>query len=272
MPGLAICPLRTPTLPPATHTNCYLVGAGEMIVVDPATPYDDERAELDRALDALAADGRRVVEIWLTHHHLDHIAAAGYLARRLDVPVAAHRETAERIGSQVRVDRVLEHGDSRLLAGSPERSLRAVFTPGHAPGHLCFFEERTGSLIAGDMIAGVGTILVDPSEGDMGAYLDSLRLMKSAKPRVLLPAHGGPIVAVDVVLDGYIAHRLWREKKVVDALVLAGSATPRELVPAVYSDVPSALHGLAERSLLSHLLKLEVDDVAVRDGDSWRLE
>lgn len=266
-PGIALTPLRTPTLPPATHTNCYVVGTGEVVVIDPASPHADERAELDRALDALIAAGGTVVGIWLTHHHGDHVGGVEYLRQRLGVPVAAHEATAARL--RFPVDQQLADGDERVLAGPVPRRLRAVLTPGHAPGHLCFLETETGFLVAGDMVAGVGTILVEPSEGDMRAYLASLERMKALKPTRLLPAHGPVIAEPAVRLDFYIQHRLWREQMVLRALADHGPATPPELVRHAYADVPPLVHPLAERSLVAHLVKLEGDGHAGRDGDTW---
>lgn len=270
-PGIAVCPVRTPTLPPATHTNCYLLGAGRCVAIDPASPYPDEQRALDDAIAAWAARGRPLAEVWLTHHHPDHVGGVVHAARRWGVPVAAHEETARRLAGHVRVDRAIRDGDVVELPGDPPRRVRAVFTPGHAPGHLCFFEETTGALVAGDMVAAVGTIVIDPDEGDMAAYLDSLRRMKALRARYLLPAHGGPIADADAKLDGYIAHRLWREARVVDALAGRGAATAAELIPSVYADVPASLHALAERSLVAHLAKLARDGRVRADGPRWSL-
>jgi glyoxylase-like metal-dependent hydrolase (beta-lactamase superfamily II)/8-oxo-dGTP pyrophosphatase MutT (NUDIX family) len=270
--AVALSPLRTPTLPPATHTNCYVVGDEELVVIDPASPYAEDRDALDEALDRLAADGRRVVEIWLTHHHGDHVGGAAHLAARLGVPIRAHQHTAELLANTIPGIEAIADGEVRVLAGAPERRLRPVFTPGHAPGHLCFLEEVTGFLIAGDMVAGVGTILIDPSEGDMGRYLDSLARMKGLQPRALLPAHGGAIADPEARLDHYTEHRLWREERVVDALRSHGPGTPAELVPVAYADVPAQVYPLAERSLIAHLRKLESDGRARRGDDRWALE
>jgi glyoxylase-like metal-dependent hydrolase (beta-lactamase superfamily II) len=274
VPGVFMTPVRTPTLPPATHTNCYLVGSRDLVVVDPASPYADEQAALDRELDVLLARGHRVVEIWLTHHHGDHVGGAAHLAERLGVPVAAHPRTAELLASRVTrvkrvkrvtIDRLLQDGDTLELAGDPPRRVRAVFTPGHAPGHVCVLEEHTGSLIAGDMVAGVGTIVIEPSEGHMGDYLRSLERMKALAPAVLLPAHGPMVSDVAGKLDEYIGHRLWREQRIVDALCQLGPATPRALVAVAYADVPATIHGLAELSLIAHLIKLVEDGAAIRE-------
>ncbi|WP_428264779.1 MBL fold metallo-hydrolase [Haliangium sp.] len=267
-PGVARCVLRTPTLPPATHTNCYVVGDRELVIIDPASPYPDQVRALDEVIDALAAAGRHVVEIWLTHHHGDHVGGAEHLARRLGVPVAAHPATAERLGLSVEL--VLEDGHRRSLAGEPTCVLTCMYTPGHAPGHLCFFEAGSRDLIAGDMVAGVGTILIDPSEGHMGQYLGSLARMKAARPARLLPAHGEPITDPGAKIDAYVHHRRWREERVATALASHGPATSRALVAHAYADVPAAIHPMAERSLLAHLVKLVEDGRAERSGDTWR--
>jgi glyoxylase-like metal-dependent hydrolase (beta-lactamase superfamily II)/8-oxo-dGTP pyrophosphatase MutT (NUDIX family) len=269
LPGLALAGVRTPTLPPATHTTCDVVGADELVVVDPASPYPEEQAALDAALDELARRGRRVRAIWLTHHHADHVGGAAHLAARLGVPVAAHRATAALVRDRIAVDRELVDGEVEVLPaarGVPERRLRCVFTPGHAPGHHCFLEETSGFCIAGDMVASIGTIVVDPDEGDMAEYLASLARLRALAPRALLPAHGMPITRPIEKLDEYTRHRLWREDQVRAALRAAGRATALELVPRVYQDVPAAMHPLAARSLLAHLLKLVKDGDAVGDG------
>jgi len=268
--GVRVRPLRTPTLPPAAHTACYVVGPAEgqggLVVVDPASPYPDEQLALDAWLDGEAAAGRPVVTIALTHHHGDHVGGAAHLAARLGVPIAAHAETARRLGAEVPVDRLLDDGDV-LEAGGV--TARAVFTPGHAPGHLCF--AVGDALIAGDMVAGVGTILIDPGEGDMAVYLASLARMQALAPARLLPAHGPVILDAPAKLREYVAHRLMREAKVAAALASAGVARASELVPLAYADTPPPLWPLAERSLLAHLGKLERDGRARRDPDGrWR--
>jgi ribonuclease/clavin/mitogillin len=270
-PGIASFAVRTPTLPPATHTSCYVIGDRELVLVDPASPFEDEQQALDRQLADWAAQGRGVVSIWLTHHHGDHVGDARRLADRLGVPVAAHEITAELLRGHVRVDRTLRDGDVMQLAGEPRCALRAVFTPGHAPGHLCFLEEQSGALVAGDMVAGVGTILIEPTQGNMNAYLASLARMKALAPSMLLPAHGPVIAKPEAKIDEYVTHRLWRERRVVDALERLGAAEAAALVPVAYADVPPATFPLAELSLIAHLVKLAEDGRAERAGDVWRL-
>jgi glyoxylase-like metal-dependent hydrolase (beta-lactamase superfamily II)/8-oxo-dGTP pyrophosphatase MutT (NUDIX family) len=268
--AIAISPLLTPTLPPATRTNCLVVGSGELVLVDPATPHPSEREGIARALDQRVAEGQKILEIWLTHHHGDHIGAAEFLSDRYQAPICAHAITAELLAGICRVDRVLADGETRVLAGPIQRELECIFTPGHAPGHLCFYEKHTRAMLVGDMLASVGTILIDPSEGNMGEYLDSLRRIRAKDASFLLPAHGFAISDPAAAIDHYLDHRMMRESRVVKAL---GSepASLATLVKEVYDDTPLALHGLAQRSLWSHLLKLEHEGRAENVDSEWRI-
>jgi glyoxylase-like metal-dependent hydrolase (beta-lactamase superfamily II)/8-oxo-dGTP pyrophosphatase MutT (NUDIX family) len=270
VPWVQMLPLRTPTLPPATHTNSYLVGSGEALLVEPATPYDDE---LERAV-AWVEESRRAgispVALFATHHHRDHVGGARALAARLGLPLWGHRLTAERLAGELRFDRLIDDGERIALDGPVPVTLRAVHTPGHAPGHLCLVEEASGAMIAGDMVAGVGTILVEPNDGDMALYLESLERMRREAPSVLLPAHGWPLHRADAVLAHYVAHRLEREAKVRDALGRhGGPARPMDLVPDAYGDAPKAVWPLAAMSTEAHLIKLERDGAARRTDDGW---
>ncbi len=256
-PGVILFPVRTPTQPPATHTNCYIVGGREVVVIDPASPYEDEQRALDDLVDTLTrGEGRRVREIVVSHLHPDHIGGVEHLRRRLGVPVAAHRTTAEALEGTIHVDRYIEDGDTFRLEGPPDAEWRAVFTPGHARGHLCFFEERTRSLITGDLIVGIGTVVIDPPEGNMVDYLASLARVRALEPTAIFGAHGPAVGSPIAKIDEYIAHRLAREAEIL-AAVSGGAGTPKAVVAAVYKDVPEKLHRLAERSVLAHLEKLE---------------
>lgn len=263
-------PMRTPTLPPATHTNAYLVGTREAVLVEPASPYEDEIANTVAWVAAAARRGIELRALVLTHHHPDHAGGAAALRERLGLPLWAHPATAERLSGAVEVDRMLEHGERIELDGPVPTVLEAVHTPGHAPGHLCFFDAWSRALIAGDMVASVGTILVEPVDGDMAQYLASLAYMRSLNASALLPAHGDPIVDAAGKLDEYIAHRQMREAKVLAALeACSRSASPIELVPVAYDDAPPAVWPLAERALEAHLIKLERDGRVARRADRW---
>lgn len=265
--GLALVSLRTPTLAPATHTNTWVVGRGALTVFDPASPYPEEQEHLLELLDERRASGERVARIVLTHHHHDHVGGAVALARALGVPIAAHETTASLLRGKVPVDETIEDGE-RLSCGG--RTLRARFTPGHAPGHLVFQDLDAGWVVAGDLVAGVGTILIDPRDGELGAYLDSLERVRQDRPTTLLPAHGPALPQGEAVLSFYIAHRHQRTEQIRAALRAVGAASPAELVPAVYADLPESAHEVAAVQISAHLLWLERHGLVTRlDADRF---
>jgi glyoxylase-like metal-dependent hydrolase (beta-lactamase superfamily II) len=172
------------------------------------------------------------------------------------VPVAAHRRTAELLaGRGVEVDRELADGERVVLAGEPPFPLTVLHTPGHAPGHLCFFDETWGSLVAGDMVTGLGTVVIDPPLGDMDAYLASLDKLLALAPETLFPAHGPAIRDAAGKLREVAEHRRWREERVLAAW-RDGVREPAAMLPRVYDDAPREAWPLAERQILAHLDRL----------------
>jgi glyoxylase-like metal-dependent hydrolase (beta-lactamase superfamily II) len=187
------------------------------------------------------------------------------LTRELGLPLWAHEETAVRV--ETPVARRLVDGESIVLAGPVTERWRVLHTPGHAPGHVCLWNDEERAVVVGDMVASVGTILIDPVDGDMRVYLEQLGRLAALEARVALPAHGDPIDDPTVLFRRYVAHRLMREAKVLAAVVKRGGAagTAEELLPDAYDDVSAGIWPIALLSLKAHLKKL-VDEglVSVR--------
>ena len=270
-PNYICFPVRTPTKPPATHTNCYLIYTSQsLLVVDPGSPYEEEQCALATAVDKLLAEGRTLSSILLTHVHPDHVGGVNALREHLgdlrgDIHVWAHQLTAAAL-PDIQVDQMLEDEDVLVLEGEPLISLRVMHTPGHARGHLCLYDERTGTLLSGDNIVGLGSVLIDPPEGNMRDYLRSLeRLRALPNLSVIFGGHGPAIANSYRKIDEYISHRLDREQKVLEA-VHQGSATPKDIVANVYTDVSPKAHAMAERAVLAHLEKLIEDNKVRKSG------
>jgi glyoxylase-like metal-dependent hydrolase (beta-lactamase superfamily II)/8-oxo-dGTP pyrophosphatase MutT (NUDIX family) len=261
-PNYICFPVRTPTRPPATHTCCYLVhNSKEILIFDPGSPYEEEQQALAACVDEMIAEGRQVREIILTHLHPDHIGGVNALKAHLRdaVPVAAHSQTAEAL-TDVHVDRFINDNDVISLEGEPQIHLRALHTPGHALGHLCFHDEQRGVLITGDNIVGLGSVLIDPPQGNMRDYLNSLERMRALPNLTVLFGGHGPAVATPYQkIDEYISHRLEREQNILAAF-RAGATSPKEIVEKVYTDVSPTAYAMAERAVIAHLQKLRDED------------
>ena len=268
-PNYISFPVRTPTRPPATHTNCYVVYSSEEILIfDPGSPYEDEQQALAQFVKGLVNEGRRIKAIVLTHVHPDHVAGVNPLVSALGpgVTVAAHQQTAEGLNGIV-VDQFIEDGGTLRLAGNPTIHLQVLHTPGHARGHLCFHDPDRGILLTGDNIVGLGSVLIDPPEGDMRKYFNSLQRMKSLGGlKVLFGGHGPPMANPYAKIDEYINHRLEREQNILEA-IREGAGTPKEVVARVYTDVSPKAHAMAERAVLAHVEKLEAEKLVTRLGN-----
>ncbi len=264
--GINVLALESSPLGPATHTNCILVGERELYVIDPGAEEEHEFDHLRVQIEHQLALGGRLAAVLLTHSHRDHIGGAEYLRETFGVPVWSHPETNRQLNFDVDGD--LHDGQVIEVAGDPGWRLRCLHTPGHDPGHVCFLEERTRTLLAGDMLAQMGTVIIAPQiEGDMQQYLDSLQRLLTEDIHTIIPAHGLPIGKVKQKIQGTIDHRLAREQKIVTALQ-GGAHTLQQLIAQVYDDVDSSLWPLAEQTLLAHLTRLghSVEDGQVSIG------
>lgn len=238
-------------------TNTYLLGArgaGEVLVVDPGPELDDHRSAVEAAVADLDA---QVAAVVFTHHHADHAEAVGWAG---DWDVDAYAFTPRLIDGAV-----TPLGDSGTLTVGGV-SLEAVHTPGHASDHLCLRVAQTGAVLTGDHVLGRGTTVVAWPDGDMRAYMDSLRRLDSLRATVLYPGHGPALDDPHRVVSDYIAHREERERQVLSALH-DGETTPAAIVARVYADVDPALHPAAERSVRAHLDKLLGEERVLRIVD-----
>jgi glyoxylase-like metal-dependent hydrolase (beta-lactamase superfamily II) len=235
-------------------TNTYVVGApgsGRAVVVDPGP---DDAAHLAAVSAALAARDAECVAVLVTHHHIDHAEAALPWGAHFGVPVAAADPAVAGPGG-----RVLQPGERLELAGTP---IDVVPTPGHTADHLAFRLE-SGAVLVGDHVLGRGTSVVTHPEGDVLAYLESLRRVHDLGPSALYCGHG-PELTEDpgAVLDFYLAHRAYREWQLLD-LLAHGSATVDELVAAVYAEVPREVWPAAAQSTRATLDKLVAEERVV---------
>jgi glyoxylase-like metal-dependent hydrolase (beta-lactamase superfamily II) len=270
--GVHMLPVKTFTLPPATHTNCYVLGRKDLIVVDPATPIEEEQRRLIDYIENLVREGGELKEIWLTHHHKDHIGAVEAVREHFRVPVAAHPETAKALEGKIPIDRMIPNGEVTTLDCTPSPAAKwvALHTPGHARGHLCFYEQNHHSVITGDNVLGLGTVLIAPPEGNMRQYLASLEQLLKLELGIMLPAHGPTVANTRDRIEFYIEHRMARESSIVDALENT-SLTPAEIVPRVYTDAPPYVYPLAEMNVQAHLEKLEEEKRVSHENGRFQL-
>lgn len=240
-------------------TNTYIVGEpGAYAVIDPG-PSD--QAHVDR-IAAIVGDGLRY--ILCTHAHPDHAPGAALLKAATRAPIlGAPSGPNFRSEWQFTPDRTLADGE-RITLG--DTTMKVIHTPGHASNHLCFLLEEDGLLLSGDHINNGSTVVIDPPDGNMKAYLKALEGLLAERFDYILPAHGWVLGFAHDAIRQLIAHRLKREAKVLAAVDAAAPATLDDLVVRVYDDVDPALHPVARRSLLAHIDKLEEDAVVARDA------
>jgi len=252
-----------------TGTGVYIVGRGEVAVIDPGP----DLAEHFDALKAALA-GERVTHVLVTHHHMDHSPLAHPLARAFGAKVhglpapADHGEAAspgleEGADDRFRPDVTLADGD---VIGGPGWTLEAVMTPGHTSNHVCFALKEENALFCGDHIMGWSPTVITPPDGDMGDYFASLAKVRARNFDVLWPTHGAPVREVAPFVDAYVAHRRAREAQILEALD-AGLTTIKTMVPSLYAAVDPRLHPAAAHSVFAHMIQLVREGRVVTPGE-----
>lgn len=248
-------------------TNSYFVGGGERnewAVIDPG-PLDAAHV---RAL--LAAAPGAIRWIFATHTHNDHSPATVALQAHTGATVygrlAAYPEWQD---ASFAPGHALQGGERITL--NDETTLRVIHTPGHASNHLCYLLEEERTLFTGDHVMQSSTVVINPPDGDMAAYLVSLRALLGEQLDWLAPGHGFLMAEARRAIERIIDHRRKRESKVIDALRDLGPASIEALLAQVYDDVPERMHGVATRSLKAHLIKLRDEVVAVESAGRWSL-
>jgi len=250
-----------PSMMTGPGTNTYLFGTEQVAVLDPGPIIESHLEMIEQVADA------PIRWILVTHTHPDHSPAAIKLAAMTGAQLLGMRAPEGELQDTTFIaDRLLEDGD-RLA--TEEFVIEAVHTPGHASNHLCYRHVGKNWLFTGDHVIDGSTVVINPPDGNMTHYLQSLRRVKELNCDALAPGHGEIIHDPGRAIDWLINHRLEREDKVRSALARNPNLTTRGLVPHVYEDVDKKLYALAERSLLAHLLKLEDDGIAVRVDDRW---
>jgi ribonuclease/clavin/mitogillin len=274
VPGFELAPLLTPTLPPAVTTNCIIAGGERLFVFDPATYDADERRRLIDHLERRARTAE-LAGVVVTHQHPDHTGSVAAVARHFGLPVFAHPLTLDRLPEPVEDPRPLGDGDRIELGTAPDGSgdwrLTALHTPGHDRGHLAFIDSRYRTLIAGDLVSTLSTIVIEPPEGHLATYLASLERVRELGVGAILPAHGGVAHDGTRLLNHFLRHRAQREAKLARALEDLEPASDAALLERTYDDVQPELLRFARRSLDAGLEKLAEERRAHRGGDGlWR--
>jgi len=247
-----------PSMMTGPGTNTYLFGSEEIAVLDPGPVID---SHLQCIQEIAAAPIRRVI---VTHTHPDHSPAAAELARVTGAELLGRPAPDGRHQDMTfKPDHVLEDAERLVVDGM---EFEVVHTPGHASNHICLRHLGLNWIFTGDHVIDGSTVVIDPPDGNMNHYLESLARVKALQPVALAPGHGELIHDPDRAIDWIIGHRLEREVKVVAALQANPGLTSMELVPHVYTDIDNELYAWAERSLLAHLLKLEDDGVIARES------
>lgn len=257
-----------------TGTGTYIVGQGKVAVIDPGPDMESHVSALKTAL-----KGEEITHILVTHTHMDHSPAAAPLKAATGAPVYGFGPHATGRPGEVDVeegadrdfvpDVTVRHGD--LIEGDGW-TFEAVHTPGHTSNHICYALAQEKALFPGDHVMGWSTTVVSPPDGDMAAYMRSLKVLLARDDRIYYPTHGAPLETPKSFVEGLIRHREAREDEIL-ACIAGGLTRIPDMVARMYRDVPKGLHPAAARSVLAHLIhmaetrRVETDGAPAADGE-----
>ena len=251
-PGVECIPLPTQTLPPATHTNCYVLGipGGDRVIIDPAAKTDEALEILSNKIEEIKSSGSEIKATIFTHKHQDHIGNMNKIYDFYDAPIWGSKETLDSLPGLKNIRIIKENDIIQLEGDGCLVSWKVMETPGHCPGHICLIGDA--GIISGDNVAVIGTILVPSNDGDMNEYIEGLIKIKNLKPPLLFPGHGPFSANPEKLLDRYIRHRRKRHKLVLETV--KSNITDLETIAKIsYEDTPDAHPMLLIDQTLSHL-------------------
>ena len=251
-PGVECIPLPTQTLPPATHTNCYVLGipGGDRVIIDPAAKTDEALEILSNKIEEIKSSGSEIKATIFTHKHQDHIGNMNKINDFYDAPIWGSKETLDSLPGLKNIRIIKENDIIQLEGDGCLVSWKVMETPGHCPGHICLIGDA--GIISGDNVAVIGTILVPSNDGDMNEYIEGLIKIKNLKPPLLFPGHGPFSANPEKLLDRYIRHRRKRHKLVLETV--KSNITDLETIAKIsYEDTPDAHPMLLIDQTLSHL-------------------
>jgi len=247
-------------------TGTYIVGHGQVAVIDPGPLMDDH-------LEAIlaATKGETIAAIVTTHTHLDHSPLSRPLAERTGATIYG-RASPELGAAAVRVEEDddghfrpdIAIADGQRLEG-PGWTLEAIATPGHASNHVCYALPQEKALFSGDHVMGWSTTVISQPDGDMTDYYASLDKVAARGFATLWPTHGPPITEPQPFIAAYKSHRLDRERQILEQIA-AGRGEIREMVPILYAAVDPRLYPAAAGSVFSHLIHMVKQGVVACDG------
>jgi len=259
MVGIETLAVRSATLPPANVTNAFLLGDNDApkLLVDPSP---NTKKEYQRLINTIK--NRKINSIFLTHHHPDHHQFANQLARELSIPIILSRDTQQRLVNKfggnyfekIKLHNSVENEEVTKWNGTP---VRVFEIPGHDAGHLGLAPESMKWFIVGDLIQGIGTVVIPYPEGDMASYFSTLEKIIALNPEVIIPSHGIPSRSTHRLKET-LKHRIERESQILK--LYRSGVSKQEILEKLYIGIDPRLKKLAFQNIESHLLKLHKEN------------